>query len=77
MLCIALLGFAALCVALLGFALICFFPPTDERYKALYASAVTGLYAGYAQAMQHCTRMKRINKMEPSSHMQVSAAPQP
>ena len=30
-----------------------FFPPTGERYEALYASDVTGLYAGYAQAMRH------------------------
>ena len=62
MLCIALLGFAALCIALLGFALICFFAPTDERYEALYASDVTGLYAGYAQAMQHCTQQMMPEK---------------
>ena len=66
MLCIALLGFAALCIALLGFALICFFAPTDERYEALYASDVTGLYAGYAQAMRHCTQqmMPQKTKMQ-------------
>ena len=66
MLCIALLGFAALCIALLGFALICFFAPTDERYEALYASDGTGLYAGYAQAMQHCTQqmMPQKTKMQ-------------
>ena len=43
-------------------ALSCVFAPTDERYEALYASDDTGLYGGYAQAMQHCTHQMMPQK---------------
>ena len=62
--------FAWLCSVVHCFARLCidlfFFAPTDERYEALYASDVTGLYAGYAQAMQHCTQqmMPQKTKMQ-------------